>query len=141
VLSAKWSDQWVCLARALAPLAFARLAKRDLVMVAAGVAALASLAMATASTVLSLAAATFVVGLALGPLAPTIVSIAGDRYPRQMGTVIGLLLSAGQIGSTVLPWITGRVAVSGGFRAAMLVPAVAIATVAAGALAGRRQRR
>jgi hypothetical protein len=74
-------------------------------------------------------------------LAPTLVSIAGDRYPRQMGTVIGLLLSTGQTGSTLLPWITGRVAVSGAFRVAMLVPALAIARVAAGAMTAHLQRR
>jgi fucose permease len=131
----------VCLARALAPLALARLAKREVVTMAASVAALGTIGMATASAVLPLAAATFVVGLALGPLAPTLISIAGDRYPRQMGTVIGLLLSAGQTGRTLLPWITGRVAVSDGFRAAMLVRALAIAGVAAGAMTVHLQRR
>ncbi len=131
----------VCLARALAPLALARFAKREVVTMAASVAALGTIGMATASAVLPLAAATFVVGLALGPLAPTLISIAGDRYPRQMGTVIGPLLSAGQTGSTLLPWITGRVAVSDGFRAAMLVPALAIAGVAASAMTVHLQRR
>ena len=76
--------------------------------------------------------AVFVAGLAVGPLAPTIVSVAGDRYPRQMGAAIGLLLSIAQIGGMVLPWLTGRATIAYGYRAGLVVPALAAFGVAAG---------
>jgi MFS family permease len=63
--------------------------------------------MALAPGFVVFAAAVFVGGLAVGPLAPTIIGVGGHRYPAQMGTVIGLLISAGQIGSMVFPWLTG----------------------------------
>jgi MFS family permease len=74
----------------------------------------------------------FVAGVAVGPLAPTIVSVAGDRYPRQMGAAIGLLLSIAQIGGMLLPWLTGRATIAYGYRAGLVVPALAAFGVAAG---------
>ena len=63
---------------------------------------------------------------------PTIVSVAGDRYPRQMGAAIGLLLSIAQIGGMLLPWLTGRATIAYGYRAGLVVPALAAFGVAAG---------
>ncbi len=82
----------------------------------------------------------FAAGFAVGPLAPTIIAVAGDRYPQQSGLVIGVLISVAQLGAVLLPWIAGRVAISQGFRAAMLIPfAAAIAlALSAGALRVRR---
>ncbi len=138
VIALYWGG--ICLGRALAPIALARTTQRRMVIAGASVAAIAALVMTGASGVLTLLASIFVVGLALGPLAPTIVSLAGDRHPQQMGTVIGLLLSAGQVGSTVLPWCAGQAAVASGFRLAMLVPAIAITLVAAGTLLVQTKR-
>jgi hypothetical protein len=79
-------------------------------------------------------------GLALGPMGPTILSVAGDRYRRGTGAVFGVMLSLGQIGSVVLPWSVAQVARASGFRTAMLVPvaaAVAFAGIAAAAWARR----
>ena len=73
-----------------------------------------------------------IAGLAVGPLAPTIVSVAGDRYPRQMGAAIGLLLSIAQTGGMLLPWLTGRATIAYGYRAGLIVPALAAFAVAAG---------
>ena len=88
--------------------------------------------MALAPSTAVLGVAVFVAGLAVGPLAPTIVSVAGDRYPRQMGAAIGLLLSIAQIGGMVLPWLTGRATIAYGYRAGLVVPALAAFGVAAG---------
>jgi MFS family permease len=74
-------------------------------------------------------------GLALGPVGPTILSVAGARYSRGTGAVFGVMLSLGQIGSVVLPWSVARVAEGPGFRLAMLVPAgagLALSCLAAG---------
>jgi MFS family permease len=64
-------------------------------------------------------------GFALGPMGPTILSVAGTRYSRATGAVFGVMLSLGQIGSVALPWSVARVAEGPGFRLAMLVPATA----------------
>ena len=110
----------------------ANAAKLVVVLGASAVAGLAIIAMAVAPSPVVLAVAVFIAGLAVGPLAPTIVSVAGDRYPRQMGAAIGLLLSIAQLGGTVLPWVTGRATIAYGYRAGLVVPALAAFGIAAG---------
>ena len=136
-----WSG--LCAGRVSAPLALRRRSKLVTLGVAAGLAALAVAGIATASTWSALAVSVFAAGFAVGPLAPTIIAVAGDRYPQQSGLVIGVLISVAQLGAVLLPWIAGRVAISQGFRAAMLVPfAAAIAlALSAGALRVRRALR
>ncbi len=75
-----------------------------------------------------------IAGIALGPLAPTLISMAGDRYPNRTGLAIGAVISLGQIGGVTLPWITGRTAIAYGFRGAMLVPMAAALAVVFGAV-------
>lgn len=72
------------------------------------------------------------INAASNTLAPTIASVAGDRYPRQIGAAIGLLLSIAQLGGMVLPWLTGRATIAYGYRAGLVVPALAAFGVAAG---------
>ena len=122
----------LCLSRLCAPFLLARAAKLVVVLVASTLAGLAILAMALAPSTAILAVAVFVAGVAVGPLAPTIVSVAGDRYPRQMGAAIGLLLSIAQIGGMLLPWLTGRATIAYGYRAGLVVPALAAFGVAIG---------
>ncbi len=122
----------LCLSRLCAPFVLGRAAKLVVVLVASTLAGLAILAMALAPSTSVLAGAVFIAGVAVGPLAPTIVSVAGDRYPRQMGAAIGLLLSIAQIGGMVLPWLTGRATIAYGYRAGLIVPALAAFGVAAG---------
>ena len=124
----------LCLSRLCAPFVLARAAKLVVVLVASSLAGLSILAMALAPSTSVLAAAVLMAGLAVGPLAPTIVSVAGDRYPRQMGAAIGLLLSIAQIGGMLLPWLTGRATIAYGYRAGLVVPALAAFGVSAGAV-------
>jgi MFS family permease len=130
----------LCAGRVCAPLALGRSSKLVILGVAAGLTALAVAGIASASTWNALAVSVFAAGFAVGPLAPTIIAVAGDRYPQQSGLVIGVLISVAQLGAVLLPWIAGRVAISHGFRAAMLIPfAAAIAlALSAGALRVRR---
>ena len=122
----------LCLGRVCAPLVLARAAKLVVVLVASTAAASAIIAMALAPSTSVLAAAVFLAGLAVGPLGPTIVSVAGDRYPQQMGAAIGLLLSIAQIGGMLLPWLTGRATIAYGYRPGLVVPALAAFGLAAG---------
>lgn len=130
----------LCLGRLLAPLALARIPKLVFVLVVATTTALAALGMAVAPTPALLGVAVAAAGLSIGPMAPTIVSVAGDRYPRQMGAAIGLLLSVAQIGGMVLPWLTGRMTIAYGYRAGLAVPALAAAGIACGTVLAWRQR-
>jgi fucose permease len=132
----------LCAGRLVAPMLLARAAKLVVVLGASSATAGAVVAMALAPTPLALGLAVFVAGFAVGPMAPTIVSVAGDRYPRQMGAAIGLLLSVAQIGGIVLPWLTGRATVAYGYRVGLMVPALAALGVAIGtALAWRARSR
>ena len=132
----------LCLGRIAAPSLLARLPKLTLVLTAALTTSAALATMALAPTPAVLGVAVLVAGFTIGPMAPTIVSVAGDRYPRQMGAAIGLLLSVAQLGGMLLPWLTGRATIAYGYRAGLAVPAFAALGIAVGtALAWRARAR
>lgn len=122
----------LCLGRIAAPALLSRMPKLVLVLVAASTTCTAVAAMALAPGPGGLVVAVLVAGFAVGPMAPTLVSVAGDRYPRQMGAAIGLLLSIAQLGGMLLPWLTGRATIAYGYRAGLAVPALAALGVAIG---------
>jgi fucose permease len=123
----------LCLGRSTTPLILRQSSKAATVSAAAGLAAVAIGVMATAPTVGWLLVAAFLSGVAVGPMAPTITAVAGDRYPQRTGLALGVLLSLAQLGGMVLPWVTGRTAVAAGFRLAMAVPLAAALALAGGA--------
>ena len=114
---------WGALAsgRMLMPLVLARMTKLVLLASAASVATLGLLAISAARTPLALGLCVAVTGLTLSPMAPTTLSVAGDRYERHTGTIFGVLLAVGQLGAIIMPWAVARVAGTSGFRAGMLV--------------------
>lgn len=63
-----------------------------------------------------------VIGLSYGPIFPTTLAIAGDRYSKRAGTVFGLLFSIALIGGMVLPPAVGNVSQRAGVHAGMIVP-------------------
>jgi FHS family L-fucose permease-like MFS transporter len=136
-----WSGLLV--GRSATPLALRRTTKLVTVGLAAGLAAIGIAGMASAMSWPMFAVAVCATGLAIGPIAPTIISVAGDRYPQRSGLAIGVLLSVAQLGGMLLPWITGRVAIVNGFRMAMLVPLAAaiVLSASAGAMWMRRAAR
>ena len=54
------------------------------------------------------------IGLSYGPIFPTTLAIAGDRYSKRAGTVFGLLFSIALIGGMMLPWAVGQVSQNAG---------------------------
>jgi fucose permease len=50
------------------------------------------------------------VGLGIGPLFPTGLSIGNKAYPEAMGTISGTLLAVGIFGGMTVPWLQGQVA-------------------------------
>lgn len=131
----------LCLGRIAAPALLSRMPKLVLVLVAASTTCTAVAAMALAPTAAVLGAAVLVAGFAIGPLAPTLVSVAGDRYPHQMGAAIGLLLSVAQLGGVLLPWLTGRATIAYGYRTGLAVPALAVLGIAIGTAIAWHVRR
>ena len=73
-------------------------------------------AISVAQTPLILGGVVLLTGLAISPMAPTALSVAGDRYERNTGAVFGLMLSLGQLGGMIIPWSVARVASAAGFR-------------------------
>ncbi len=76
-----------------------------------------------------------VVGLGLASIYPTALGVAGDRFPRQTGTVFGAIMAVSLVGGTAGPSICGSLAATG-LRNILWVPiisavAVAMLTVAA----------
>jgi MFS family permease len=114
---------WGALAagRILMPFVLPRVPKLVLLGIAASLSAFGFAAISGAQTPLTLGAVVVLTGLAISPMAPTTLSVAGDRYERNTGAVFGLLLSLGQLGGMIIPWSVARVAGASGFRAGMLV--------------------
>lgn len=67
-------------------------------------------------------AGTALIGLSYGPIFPTALAIAGDRYPSRVGTVFGLLFSIALVGGMLFPWGVGQISQRVAIRAGMLVP-------------------
>ena len=66
---------------------------------------------------------TALIGLAYGPIFPTTLAIAGDRYRERAGTVFGLLFSIALIGGMLFPWAVGQFSQRFSVRMGMVVPA------------------
>jgi fucose permease len=62
------------------------------------------------------------IGLSYGPVFPTTLAIAGDRYSRRAGTVFGLLFSIALMGSMSMPWAVGQASQHIGIGTGMLFP-------------------
>jgi MFS family permease len=114
---------WGALAagRLVTPFVLVRTSKLVLLAIASSAATAGFAAISTARTPFTLGLAVLLTGLAIAPMAPTTLSVAGDRYPKHTGAVFGLLLSLGQLGGMILPWSVARVAVTTGFRSGILV--------------------
>jgi fucose permease len=68
-----------------------------------------------------LAVMPFVVGCAIALVVPTMLALAGDRYPGHPGALFGLLLTLLQVGGIALPAAIGFVADRAGLRPGMFL--------------------
>ncbi len=78
-------------------------------------------------------------GLALGPVYPVMISLAGQRFPHAAGTATGLVGGAGALGGFLLPWLTGIVGDAAGVVTAVGFLGVFCLLIAAAALALARR--
>ncbi|HHT66243.1 MAG TPA: MFS transporter [Clostridiales bacterium] len=68
----------------------------------------------------------FLTGLGLSVIWPVIVSITSDKFVKYRGTAVGIMMSMGAMGGTVMPFLIGVFDHFGGIRVAFLSLSVLI---------------
>jgi FHS family glucose/mannose:H+ symporter-like MFS transporter len=132
VLAVFWAA--LMLSRMLAARLLKGLGKAKVVFGNALIALVGCLILLSARSLVLLIAGTALIGLSYGPIFPTTLAIAGDRYRERAGTVFGLLFSIALIGGMLFPWAVGQFSQRFSVHAGMMVPAggaVAISVLSA----------
>ena len=122
VLASYWAALMV--SRILAARVLQAIGKSQLILVSAVSSLLGCAALLSTRSLILLFAGTALIGLSCGPIFPTTLAIAGDRYSQRAGTVFGLLFSIALIGGMLLPWGVGQVSVRLSVQAGMIVPSL-----------------
>jgi MFS transporter, FHS family, glucose/mannose:H+ symporter len=117
--------------------------RKSRLIVAAAILSLGGCAvLLSARSLFMLSAGTALIGSSYGPIFPTTLAIAGDRYSQRAGTVFGLLFSIALIGGMMFPWAVGQISQRVSVRAGMIVPglgAVGIVALSLAAFFGERK--
>jgi len=122
ILAAYWAA--LMLSRMLAARVLRGIGKSHLVLGVAWLSLGGCAVLLSARSLILLFTGTALIGLSYGPIFPTTLAIAGDRYAQRAGTVFGLLFSIALIGGMTFPWAVGQVSEQVGVRAGMVVPAL-----------------
>jgi fucose permease len=122
VLAAYWAA--LMLGRILASRVLQGIKKSQLVVATAVLSLGGCVVLLSARSLVALFAGTALIGLSYGPVFPTTLAIAGDRYSQRAGTVFGLMFSIALIGGMMFPWAVGQISQEVSVRAGMIVPAV-----------------
>jgi MFS transporter, FHS family, glucose/mannose:H+ symporter len=69
------------------------------------------------------AALSALLGLSVAGIFPTVLGLAGTRYPQCSGTVFGILIGIALVGGMTIPWLAGQIAAARGIRSALWLPA------------------
>jgi len=84
----------------------------------------------------------FCVGFLMGPVFPVTIALAGQRFPKSLGSVVGLSVGLGSTSGFVAPWITGALGDQAGIEFAIKWLSVwALAIAIGGAAIARGQTR
>lgn len=119
-LAAYWAA--LMLGRILSARILRSIKKSQLVAGSALLSVLGCAILLTSERLVLLVTGVALIGLSYGPIFPTTLAIAGDRYAKRAGTVFGLLFSIALIGGMLLPWAIGQVSQQFGVKMGMLVP-------------------
>lgn len=139
VLASYWAA--LMLSRMLAARVLQAIGKSQVVLVAGLLSLLGCGALLSTRSLILLFAATALIGLSYGPIFPTTLAIAGDRYSQRAGTVFGFLFSIALIGGMLFPWTVGQVSQQFSVRAGMIVPLLgAVGIVLSSAIVFVRER-
>ena len=122
VLASYWAALMV--SRMLAARVLRGTEKSRLVLAMALLSLLGCAILLIAPSLILLFAGTALIGLSYGPIFPTTLAIAGDRYTQQAGTVFGLLFSIALVGGMFFPWTVGQVSQRLSVHAGMIVPSL-----------------
>lgn len=122
VLASYWAALMV--SRMMAAPLLRTIGKSQLVLIVALMSLSGCAVLLTTRSLILLFAGTALIGLSYGPIFPTTLAIAGDRYSERAGTVFGLLFSIALIGGMLFPWTVGEVSQRLGVRAGMIVPSL-----------------
>lgn len=133
VLAGYWAAMLV--GRTLAIWLLRRMGKTQLLLLSAAGSLAGCTLVLLSHRLAGLAAALVLVGASFAPIYPTVLGIAGDRYPQISGTVFGMLFSLGITGGMTFPWVIAQISERLGMRAGMLLPVAGAAVICV--LAGR----
>ncbi|MFZ0279989.1 MAG: MFS transporter [Candidatus Sulfotelmatobacter sp.] len=122
VLASYWAALMV--SRMVAARVLQGIGKSQLVLIIALISLLGCATLLATRSLILLFAGTALIGLSYGPIFPTTLAIAGDRYSERAGTVFGLLFSIALMGGMLLPWTVGQVSQRLSLRAGMIVPSL-----------------
>ncbi len=139
VLASYWAALMV--SRIVAARVLQRIGKSQLVLIIALMSLLGCAVLLATRSLILLFAGTALIGLSYGPIFPTTLAIAGDRYSERAGTVFGLLFSIALMGGMLLPWTVGQVSQRLSVRAGMIVPSIgAVGIILLSAIVFARER-
>jgi MFS transporter, FHS family, glucose/mannose:H+ symporter len=127
VLAGYWAALMV--SRMLAAKLLQRITKAQLIVSSAVLALAGCAILLSARSLTLLFGGTALIGLSYGPVFPTALAIAGDRYSERAGTVFGLLFSIALVGGMTFPWAVGQVSERVSVRVGMIVPALGAAGI------------
>jgi fucose permease len=140
VLASYWAA--LMISRMLAARVLQATGKSQLVLTGGLLSLLGCVALLSTRSLILVFAGTALIGLAYGPIFPTTLAIAGDRYSQRAGTVFGLLFSIALMGGMLFPWTVGQVSQQLSVRAGMIVPLLgAVGIVALSAVVFVRERK
>ena len=106
-------------------------ANPNLVVTLCGAGAAAGCAvLATAHTPVQAAAGLLLAAFSYSGIFPTVLGIAGNHFPRQAGSVFGLLIGCALTGGISMPWLAGQAAASAGTRVVFVIAGASFALIA-----------
>ncbi|MGC2249730.1 MAG: MFS transporter, partial [Acidobacteriaceae bacterium] len=103
---------------------------RNTILLSAGFVVAGAITVLSFSTFTGVATSFCVIGLGLSAIFPTILGMAGDRFPRETGTVFGAIITLGLVGGVAGP-VLGSWAATFNPARVLVMPIVAAAGVAA----------
>jgi FHS family glucose/mannose:H+ symporter-like MFS transporter len=86
------------------------------VLASALASAVGALMIGTARSPAVACAGAVLTGFALAGIFPTVLSLAGARFPEHSGTVFGILFTVALAGGMTMPWVSGQLADTAGVR-------------------------
>jgi fucose permease len=122
VLASYWAGLMV--GRMVAARLLQGIGKSQLVLIIALMSLMGCVVLLATRSLVLLFTGTALIGLSYGPIFPTTLAIAGDRYSERAGTVFGLLFSIALLGGMLFPWTVGEISQRLSVRAGMIVPSL-----------------